>query len=217
MVVEDFKGAIARRGGTLYYDQASGLVTTGDKEAVSTTGRRLAAAIARELEKRKIGAGLRVTGQLLEEEAGCGPLRSIVGLGAGGSRLSARTLVFNQGKSPDKPWLVIWTDGGSGREPGAAFSFIPPPFGAFILPIASAGAGLALLSHGGKGTGQDARRTAKVVADAIEWAGAAKGSGGAPKWRGAARLPGGGAVPFTREGRLLSLPRTTYIGDGHGD
>lgn len=213
LVVETFRAELG--GGTLYYIEKDGLITGGEGEGDPRTGRRLAGAVKKELLKRGLGAGLRITGQVLSEESGNGALRSVFGLGLGGSRLSVRTLVFNARKSRTEPWLIIWTDGGSGREPGAAFSFIPPPLGSFILPLAAGGAAAALLSTAGKGTGQDAARTAKVVADTIEWGQRLSGDKAAsPKLRGAVRVPGGHPVAFTREGRLLSTPPTIYIGEG---
>lgn len=214
-IVEEFKEAFNKGGETLFLSPESHIIEGARMEGTTGTGRRVAGAIRKELSRRKIGGGLRITGQVLAEEGGNGPLRVAIGLGAGGSRLSVRTLIFNDSRSRTRPWLVIWTEGGSGREPGAAFSFVPPPFGPFILPLAGAGAGAALLAHGTKGTGQDAGRTAKVIADAIEWSIKREGTGrgGTPKWRGAVVVPGGATIPITREGRRLSLTRTIYIGD----
>lgn len=218
LVVEEFRSALPRTVETLYHDPESGIIVGSGEGDDPRAGRRVAAALEKELGRRGIGNGLRIAGQVLSEEGGNVVLRSIVGLGIGGSRLSTRTLVFNESKSHSKPWLIIWTEGGSGREPGAAFSFVPPPFGSFVLPLAAGGAGLALLSHGPKGPGQDAGRTAKVVADAIEWRmlPGPKRRGREPKLLGVAKLPNGTSIPFTRQGGLLSLPQTIYSKDGAG-
>jgi hypothetical protein len=207
-VVEDFCGPV--RGGTLYYDSASGLIC-GESRENGVAGKLMADILRKELERRGVGRGLRVRGQVISEEAGSAAMRALFGLGLGGSRLETRTLVFNENKSSKIPWLTVWTDGGSGREPGAAFSIIPPPFGPLLLPVVAAGAGVAALSGAGKGTSQDARRTARVLTDAVVWAASGR-KVTPPKFRGAIRLPSRSAG-ITTEGRNLSLSRTSYIGD----
>jgi hypothetical protein len=110
--------------------------------------------------------GLLLDGQILEADHGSRWLRSIVGLGLGRTRLSGRFYVYNREKSLKIPWLTIHTSGGTNREPGVIWSFIPGP----SLPlniIGGAGAILTVSGQVSKGLSADASRTGRVLANFI--------------------------------------------------
>lgn len=191
--IYDIDSVTKENGGTLYLDGETGHIHSGKKGAPMTesmVSEQISRSIMENWEKvaRVVdprdpesleGGSLLVTGQSWQEENGSVPLRTLLGLGLGRSRLEAVFHVFNMEKSSRTPWLKIRTSGGSGREPGILLSLAPSPY----LPLnilGWSGAGLALISHGSKGVGQDARRTGKMVSLCI-----AEHLGGA----GSPRLP----------------------------
>lgn len=88
-------------------------------------------------------------------------LRTIVGFGAGGTKLETRVQVFSvSGKKPSQ-FLSLLTSGGSGLAPGAWAAFTPA--GAFSVPGAVANAGGASLG----GLSIDRKRTAREIAATI--------------------------------------------------
>lgn len=206
-------GGEEAEGKTLFYDTATGEIRGGGP---GRAGEGVARTVKRGMERSRIGGRLRISGQVTREKHGNAALRSIVGLGAGGSSLETRTMVFNEDKSRDKPWLVIWTRGGGGREPGAIFSAVPSPTGTFLLPATIAGAALGAANGAAGGTGRDAWRTGRTIVRTIEWAARGRGGHGAPKIAGvaAAGIRGVGfSLPVNRTGKLLSLPASEFLGD----
>lgn len=119
--------------------------------------------ISIEEENNKPTNGLWIKGQMTEEEMGSRALRTIIGLGAGKTKLDTRTFVYNLDKSKTLPWLTIWTSGHSGHEPGAIFSAMPSPIPVFNI-IGAANTLGTLVNHSNKGLTQDAKRTGKVIA-----------------------------------------------------
>jgi len=159
---------------TQHLNQATGHIHWGTKapgQEINRAGQTTAAALAKYLQKHGIPArvspdkpheGLWVSGQLVKEDKGSRALRTVVGLGAGRSRLDSRVHVFNLDESAKKPWISALTTGGSNREPGAIFSATPSPILAFsVLAAASTAASLAI--HGQKGLTQDANRTGRTI------------------------------------------------------
>jgi len=102
-----------------------------------------------------------VTGIYDRVNQGSRALRTIVGFGAGGTKLETRVQVFSvTGKKPSQ-FLSLLTSGGSGIAPGAWAAFTPA--GAFSVPGAVANAGGASLG----GLSIDRKRTAREIAATI--------------------------------------------------
>lgn len=102
-----------------------------------------------------------VTGIYDRVNQGSRALRTIVGFGAGGTKLETRVQVFSvSGKKPAQ-FLTLLTSGGSGIAPGAWAAFTPA--GAFSVPGAVANAGGASLG----GLSIDRKRTAREIAATI--------------------------------------------------
>lgn len=212
---------VAKTGGTIYLDQQSGHLHHGAQRLrpqESILSSRMGEALRKTWGKAgfptvnggsstRASSEILVTAQTWKEDGGHRPLRTLVGLGAGRSRLEAKFYVFNPAVSEDKPWLTIHTSGGSNREPGILFSLAPSPY----LPLSivnwsSATASLAL--HGFKGLEQDASRTGKTVALMI----AERLAPSSPKHRGRAKTAG--HVPLSPLGPRLRLPVTSNFGNG---
>lgn len=88
-------------------------------------------------------------------------LRTIVGFGAGGTKLETRVQVFADSGKESTQFLSLLTSGGSGLAPGAWAAFTPA--GAFSLPGAVANAGGASLG----GISIDRKRTAREIVATI--------------------------------------------------
>jgi hypothetical protein len=102
-----------------------------------------------------------VTGIYDRVNQGSRALRTIVGFGAGGTKLETRVQVFSvSGKKPSQ-FLSLLTSGGSGIAPGAWAAFTPA--GVFSVPGAVANAGGASLG----GLSIDRKRTAREIAATI--------------------------------------------------
>ena len=78
-------------------------------------------------------------------------LRSILGLGLGGTKMDCVARVYNLRQGRQEPFVVIETTGGSNAEPGALFG---GPFGAAPRLVASAVT---------SGVTADSRRTARMI------------------------------------------------------
>lgn len=165
---------------TKYLDAETGLIYIGRKldnpAKPSELGNQISKTLAKTLERRsKIKPlakiknpkkGLWIKGQMTKEEQGSRALRTVVGLGAGRTKLDTKTYVYNLDKSKKIPWLTIWTRGHSGSEPGAIFSAMPSPIPVFNI-IGAAGTLGTALTHSNKGLTQDAKRTGKVLGQEI--------------------------------------------------
>ena len=164
---------------TKYLDPETGFIYIGKKDnppKVSKLGEILAQSIKQRVRKAnhegatvtelKPKSGIWVRGQMVDEIQGSRALRALIGLGAGKTKLGTRTFVFNLNKSKTRPWLTLWTQGGSGYEPGALFSAVPSPLPVFNLVGGISTLGT-LINHSNKGLTQDAKRTGKVIAKAI--------------------------------------------------
>lgn len=106
--------------------------------------------------------GVWVSGQAIQEIKGSRALRTLVGLGAGRSKIETKTLIFNASKSTKIPWITVWTSGGSNREPGVIFAAMPSPILAFNI-AGAVGVGATLVSHSQKGLTQDGKRTGRTI------------------------------------------------------
>lgn len=160
-------------GGTRYLDSRNGHINSGQSAPASKskTSQPITTALNASWEKllaknpslkESLKQQLLVTAQTWREEEGSRFTRTVLGLGAGRSRLDARFYVFNLKKSSTVPWLTIHTSGGSNREPGVIFSLVPSPY----LPlniINWASVAASSIMHGFKGLDQDASRTGKMV------------------------------------------------------
>jgi len=164
---------------TKYLDPETGFIYIGKKDnppKASKLGEILAESIKQRMRKAnhegttvtelKPKSGIWVRGQMVEEIQGSRALRALIGLGAGKTKLGTRTFVFNLNKSKTRPWLTLWTQGGSGYEPGAIFSAVPSPVPVFNLVGGISTLGT-LINHSNKGLTQDAKRTGKVIAKEI--------------------------------------------------
>lgn len=167
---------------TKYLDQKTGLIYIGDKTSnppkpsklgyeltkslSKTMGDKTRSEISIKEENKKPTNGLWIKGQMTEEKMGSRALRTIIGLGAGKTKLDTKTFVYNLDKSKKTPWLTIWTSGHSGSEPGAIFSAMPSPVPVFNI-IGAANTLGTLVNHNNKGLTQDAKRTGKVIAGKV--------------------------------------------------
>jgi len=163
---------------TKYLDQNTGFIYIGrlkDNPPVSNKlGEILANSISRSFKNEKPTisdnspkSGIWVTGQMTEEHEGSRALRTLVGLGAGKTKLDTKTFVYNLDKSKKTPWLTIWASGHSGREPGAIFSAMPSPILAFNI-LGAVGTAGTIINHSNKGLTQDAKRSGKVIGKEIQ-------------------------------------------------
>lgn len=100
--------------------------------------------------------------RIISQRKGSRALRTLVGLGFGKTYFETKTHVYNTNKSSKTPWLVVWTVGGSGRQPGAVFAATPGPVLA-LNGLALAGTVVSLVDGSGKGLTQDAKRTGKTL------------------------------------------------------
>lgn len=159
--------------------------------------------------------GVLVTGQLWDEDPGSRALRILVGLGAGRSRLSGRFCAYNLDKSSSKPWLTVYTEGGSGREPGAIWSLVPGPY--MVLNLAAvASAAVVSGSHMSKGLSQDASRTSKTLSLFIASrmpSGSGVGSSSTVPLAGSVNLPFLGRVRAPLAKRSAAFGHTFCVGD----
>jgi hypothetical protein len=166
------------KGGTLVLDPSSGHVKLGASGGAGGGGRNLGQVIDQSLlktweasrgsekTKERVFGGLLVTGQIWKESPGSRLFRTVVGLGAGRSRMEGRFYVYNLDKSPDKPWLKIHTSGGSNREPGVMWTFVPGPYAAANI-VGLAGAAATAGMRTPQGLTGDAKRTGRTLAEFI--------------------------------------------------
>lgn len=160
-------------GGTRYLDSGNGHINSGKSAppVKSKTSQRITTALDTSWKKLLVKnpslksspeQQMLVTAQTWKEDVGSRLTRTVLGLGAGRSRLDAKFYVFNLKKSTRVPWLTIHTSGGSNREPGVIFSLAPSPY----LPlniINWTAVATSSIMHGFKGLDQDASRTGKMV------------------------------------------------------
>ena len=108
--------------------------------------------------------GWLVWGRIERVDPGNFPLRLGIGFGGGRSRLETTVWVYDLGAvraGAAEPFLVFRTSGGSGAEPGLVtvpLTGVPPP------PLLAYRVGSKTWSEVRKGTDQDARRTARMIA-----------------------------------------------------
>lgn len=165
---------------TKYLDQKTGFIYIGrisdNPPKPSKLGHDLAEALLKTLDKKPEGNilintgipkdGLWIKGQMTEEIQGSRILRTLIGLGAGKTRLDTKTYIYNVNKSKKTPWLTIWTSGHSGHEPGALFSAMPSPMPVFNI-IGATSTIATIINHSNKGLTQDAKRTGRILGNTI--------------------------------------------------
>jgi hypothetical protein len=101
--------------------------------------------------------GWLVTGQFTRINQGSRALRIVVGMGAGGTKMNTRVRVLAIG--PGGTVCAFRTTGGSNADSGILTSYGP-------LTIATAGGALInIAGSSAHGVTEDARRTAKMIAD----------------------------------------------------
>jgi hypothetical protein len=161
---------------TKYLDQETGFIYLGRKldnpPKPSDLGLVLTESLAKTMGKETTldilitekhpTKGIWVRGQMIEEKSGSRALRTIIGLGAGKTKLETKTHIYNLDKSKKIPWLTLWTSGHSGHEPGAVFSAMPSPIPIFNLIGATSTIGT-IVNHSHKGLTQDAKRSGRVL------------------------------------------------------
>ena len=134
--------------------------TTADnftRELCERTGGRIAPATPLTETARPQKGDWIVEGRFLQVEQGSRLLRSLVGLGAGGTKMEARTTVSVVGARGTKKTIAeIETTGGSNAEPGLLT--FPTPIGGGIR---------AVLSLAKTGVTADQRRTARMISAAM--------------------------------------------------
>jgi hypothetical protein len=165
---------------TKYLDQKTGLIYIGRKSdnppRPNELGHKLTESLSKTLERETENivviketpprTGLWIKGQMTQEVQGSRALRTLIGLGAGKTKLDTITYVYNLDKSKKAPWLTIWTSGHSGYEPGAVFSAMPSPIPIFNILGATSTIGT-IVNHSNKGLTQDAKRTGKVLGNKL--------------------------------------------------
>ena len=92
-----------------------------------------------------------VTGKFVRVNQGSRMLRTVVGFGAGGTKIETAVAVYNLAGRSNVPFLTFETTGGSGAEPGMVVSMDP------ISAALSAVSGVA------KGLSDDTKRTARMI------------------------------------------------------
>jgi len=134
--------------------------TTADnfnKELCERISKRIAPAMPLTEKTRPQKGDWVVEGRFLQVEQGSRLLRSLVGLGAGGTKMEARTTVSAiKARGKKKTIAEIETTGGSNAEPGLLT--FPTPIGGGIR---------ALLSLAKTGVTADQRRTARMISAAM--------------------------------------------------
>jgi hypothetical protein len=160
-----------KSGQTLYLSGATPQKSKGEESPLGetiaqATRKRLVKELPSLTTKAPDKPSLIVETEITNQQQGSRALRAIVGLGFGKTVLETRTLVYNPEASTTKPWLEVWTSGGSNREPGLIFAATPSPVP--IMNVATAiGATASLASGVSKGLTQDSNRTGKVLATFI--------------------------------------------------
>ena len=127
------------------------------KELCERISKRIAPAVPLTEKTRPQKGDWVVEGRFLQVEQGSRLLRSLVGLGAGGTKMEARTIVSAvEARGKKKTIAEIETTGGSNAEPGLLT--FPTPIGGGIR---------ALLSLAKTGVTADQRRTARMISAAM--------------------------------------------------
>ncbi len=126
-------------------------------ELCERIGKRIAPAMPLAAKTRPQKGDWVVEGRFLQVEQGSRLLRSLVGLGAGGTKMEVRTTVSAAGaRGTKKVMAEIETTGGSNAEPGMLT--FPTPIGGGIR---------AVLSLAKTGVTADQRRTARMITAAM--------------------------------------------------
>ncbi len=127
------------------------------RELCERIGKRIAPAVPLTEKSRPQKGDWIVEGRFLQVEQGSRLLRSLVGLGAGGTKMEARTIVSMVGPRGAKKTIAeIETTGGSNAEPGLLT--FPTPIGGGIR---------AVLSLAKTGVTADQQRTARMITAAM--------------------------------------------------
>lgn len=127
------------------------------EELCERIGKRIAPAAPLTEKTRPQKGDWIIEGRFLQVEQGSRLLRSLIGLGAGGTKMEVRTTVSESGgRSTKKTIAEIETTGGSNAEPGMLT--FPTPIGGGIR---------AVLSLAKTGVTADQRRTARMIAAAM--------------------------------------------------
>jgi hypothetical protein len=116
-------------------------------------------------------AGLLVEGKILRADQGSRALRLGIGFGLGRTHLDTAVRVINLDRSPDQPWLVFKTTGGSNAEPGLVGALVTAPLSAPVVAVpliaSVAGGAASTASRGFKGVTQDGKRTGRAIMAAV--------------------------------------------------
>lgn len=144
-------------------------------------------------------AGLLIEGEIRRVRQGSRALRLAIGFGAGRSRFETSVKVYNLDRSHTDPWLALKTAGGSNMEPGLVGLLVPSPASipvavTVVGGVAAAGAVTA------KGATEDAARTGRVIASAVQ---NGLASAGAARKKASPKRPGRVPTPF---GEVTVIP-----------
>jgi len=125
------------------------------KTAIATdlTDRLIRARPGTTLAETKLENAWLVEGEFTRVKQGSRLLRSVIGFGAGGTKLETRVRVYDLAHPTGRPFLTFTTTGGSNAEPGAILSFTTDP-----LEIAIGG-----VSGVAHGLSEDTKRTAREI------------------------------------------------------
>lgn len=100
-----------------------------------------------------------MAGEFVRVYQGSRALRTLLGFGAGGTKMETRVRVYDLARGKRAPALTFETTGGSNAEPGAVAGLGP---GSLALNAAMFAAGGALVVY--HGVTEDATRTARMIA-----------------------------------------------------
>lgn len=78
-----------------------------------------------------------VTGRFVRVNQGSRALRTVIGLGTGGTKLETEVTVSDMSVSPPRPLLRFRTTGGSNAQPGVIFGLVMPNYWLMSLDTAS--------------------------------------------------------------------------------
>jgi hypothetical protein len=98
-----------------------------------------------------------VGGEFVRINQGSRALRTVIGLGAGGTKYETRVRVYNMEPGLPYPFMIFETTGGSNAEPGAVTGIGGGPVMTVIGVAASAAAVV------GKGLTEDTARTSRMI------------------------------------------------------
>lgn len=136
--------------------------------------------------------GLLIEGKVLRVRQGSRALRLAIGLGAGRSRFETSVKVYNLDGSSTEPWLSFETAGGSNMEPGLVGMIVPSP-ASIPVALTVVGGAAAAGTTTVKGVTQDASRTGRTIASAVQ---NHLASAGVARKKASPKRPGRVPTPF---------------------